>query len=589
MKKFKKTALYQGLEKQKGVGSLMGVMFALVVIGGVYLGFAAEEKETIDKETARAVGEHLEMVGKAVDNYIATNLEDIKNLRNAADTDGTGSGRTCLAANKYCVISISTLAKQGYLPLNFSNVNPYGSDYDIILKKEGSDANPIVNGYVLTKRTWLDSNGNPDYTQIGRAIQHVGIKGGYNNQLAGQGQAEIFGYEGGWRLDAVTDLPMIPSDQIQPGTMAYVSNYNTDAFSIFLRRDGTLPMEGTLDMNGNDIKNILNFNATGNGKIDGKLDVGGKIQGKDNIESDKDVIAKGDVKGDNLIGNKLTLKQGDTGNDLTFAFNGGDNKFHMTLPNSPNGGLVIQGNNNGPTNVTIKGDMLFHNLLVGNPNNTDLRLPTETNNLSKELGYGVIVTDSTVLKKANMIVRDGKTMQDVDNYVENVGGDNTYNSNEGSTAAVLLKNNGMIYADNIYLRDRGALLSDILPVNSSRGSWTVTDGTLIMKPNCSRKDAGKGDLRTNKTDMLTNKNTVPRVIITPANQYATGEFNTLSGFGVTQFVVKAIDKGDYWQAYVKMRTPDNELSPAGQAIAHVYCSFEEGVQKTGVQDTRFGQ
>lgn len=584
MKVFKHPKLKN--KRQRGMGSLIGFMLGLALIGGTIYYLVDMEVDSADRAEARGVGEHLDLVGKAVDNYITTNLEAIKKLRNAPDTDGTGSGRTCFETNKYCVISTSTLAKEGYLPLNFSGVNPYGSEYDIILKKEGSDSNPIINGYVLTKKTWLDAKGEPNYTQIGRAIQRIGVKGGYSNPLAGQPANEIYGYEGSWMVNTDTSLPMIQTGQVQPGTMMYISNFNTEAVSAFLRRDGTLPMEGTLDMANNDIKDIMNFNAKGDGEIGGKLKVGKDIEAKGDVKGDN-IIATNNVEGKNLIGDRLIINGPGEGKGLNLNFNPGDNKFHITMPTKPDTGLVI-GGDTGPTNVTVKGDMKFYNLVVGNPNDPELRLPKESPQLSKELGYGVIVSDSTVLRKSNMIIRDGKSADDVDNYVTNVGSNPELKSDGDSTPAILLQNNGMIYADNIYVRSRGALLSDILPVNSSRGSWTVTDGTLIAKPNCSRVDAGRNDLRTHNTDMLTNKNTRPRIIITPANQYATGEFNTLSGFGVTQFVVKALDRGDYWEAYVKMRTPDNELSPAGQAIAHVYCSFEDGVQRTGVQDRAFG-
>ncbi|RVT55586.1 shufflon system plasmid conjugative transfer pilus tip adhesin PilV, partial [Klebsiella pneumoniae] len=59
------------------------------------------------------------------------------------------------------------------------------------------------------------------------------------------------------------------------GQLAFRVGYNSALYSFYLRRDGTLPMTGDLNLDGHNINNIANINATGN------ITTTGNVFGKD--------------------------------------------------------------------------------------------------------------------------------------------------------------------------------------------------------------------------------------------------------------------------------------------------------------------
>ncbi|MDA6200858.1 shufflon protein, partial [Escherichia coli] len=66
------------------------------------------------------------------------------------------------------------------------------------------------------------------------------------------------------------------------GQLTYRVGYNSALYSVFLRRDGTLPMTGELNMGGNNISNAKDITASGmisSGtlKSTGLTDIGGQL------------------------------------------------------------------------------------------------------------------------------------------------------------------------------------------------------------------------------------------------------------------------------------------------------------------------
>lgn len=128
-------------------------------------------------------------------------------------------------------------------------------------------------------------------------MQAAGIDSGMT-----QSATLVSGLQGTWK-ETSTDYSNITS----AGLMAYRVGYDSAMYSVYLRRDGTLPMTGDLNMDGNNIKNVSNLDATGN------LTTTGNIYGKEIVASGK-VVAGGEIIAHNGYGDEIALG-GDDGSD----------------------------------------------------------------------------------------------------------------------------------------------------------------------------------------------------------------------------------------------------------------------------------
>jgi hypothetical protein len=80
-------------------------------------------------------------------------------------------------------------------------------------------------------------------------MQEAGIDSGMT-----QSATVASGLQGAWK-ETSTDYNNINS----AGLMAYRVGYDSAMYSVYLRRDGTLPMTGDLNMGGNDINNAKRY------------------------------------------------------------------------------------------------------------------------------------------------------------------------------------------------------------------------------------------------------------------------------------------------------------------------------------------
>ena len=87
------------------------------------------------------------------------------------------------------------------------------------------------------------------------------------------------------------------------GLLAYRVGYNSSMYSVYLRRDGTLPMTGDLNLGGKSIKNIQDITASGTTST-GSL----KTTGNAAIGSDLAVGGASTLNGPVNINNNLKVK-----------------------------------------------------------------------------------------------------------------------------------------------------------------------------------------------------------------------------------------------------------------------------------------
>jgi len=246
----------------------------ILVLGvGAMISFIKFQDMRTEQEQvlANAVGQQIKQVGEAVNGYINIRYDKIALLSNASG-NGTDPGpRNCNTASSICTITYQTLINEGLLPTTYSSKNSFGSDYTIQLKRSGISPNYIVDGMIMTNSAWIEG-GHIRYDMLGRAMMSAGVDSGVTKS-----NTSINGYSNGWNYNN-SAFSVIS----KPGTLGYRVGYNSSMYSVYLRRDGTLPMTGNLNMGGQNIINSNNITAAGTVtsqslKTTGNTNVGGNL------------------------------------------------------------------------------------------------------------------------------------------------------------------------------------------------------------------------------------------------------------------------------------------------------------------------
>ncbi|HBH7483079.1 TPA: shufflon system plasmid conjugative transfer pilus tip adhesin PilV, partial [Escherichia coli] len=228
--------------------------------------------------------------------------------------------RTCNTSE--CEITYQTLINEGLLPVSYSGINIYKSPYKILLKRGGTAPNYVINGLVVATTAWKEG-GKTRYDLIGKAMQTAGVDSGMT-----QSTTVISGMQGQWQ-ESSSNFSNITGS----GLLGFRTGFNSALYSIYLRRDGTLPMTGDLNMGGNNINNAKNITASGTGSFGGNITSGG------NINAAKEVIAH------NGYGDTITLGGDAAGNDYEIRL-GTAKPLTLYSPSAGNYTTVLQVNRN---------------------------------------------------------------------------------------------------------------------------------------------------------------------------------------------------------------------------------------------------
>jgi len=261
------------------------------------------EQEAI---VARSVGQQMKQMGEAVNKYISIRYDKLATLSNAAG-NGTDPGpRTCTTSG--CDITYQTLINEGLLPSSYTGINVAKSSYKIFLKRSGTSPNYVINGLVTTSSSWTE-NGAIRYDLIGKAIQEAGIDSGVTKTAT-----TVSGYNGQW-TETATNFPIITT----AGQFAYRTGYNASLYSVYLRRDGSLPMTGDLNMGGRSISNADKISASGD------LTIGGKTTLNNTLQVNADINSTGNISSGNWLlarngSGKVIRIGGDNNGDYDFSF-----------------------------------------------------------------------------------------------------------------------------------------------------------------------------------------------------------------------------------------------------------------------------
>ncbi|HGG9150040.1 TPA: tail fiber protein [Enterobacter cloacae] len=257
------------------------------------------EQESI---LASAVGQQMKQIGEAVNGYINIRYDKLSTLSNAAGTGTDPGPRTC--SGSVCEISYQTLINEGLLPSTYTGTNANKSSYKIILKRDGTSPNYVINGLITTSTAWIEG-GKTRYDLLGNAMQTAGIDSGMTRTTS-----NAFGYGGQWS-ETSANFNNITS----AGQLAFRVEYNSALYSVYLRRDGTLPMTGDLNMGGKSIGNTKNITASGAGSFGGNISSGG------------DIYAAGQLVVHNGYGHALTIGGDAVGNDFDIRIGPGGKNY----------------------------------------------------------------------------------------------------------------------------------------------------------------------------------------------------------------------------------------------------------------------
>ncbi|EHP6630244.1 TPA: shufflon system plasmid conjugative transfer pilus tip adhesin PilV [Salmonella enterica subsp. enterica] len=261
--------------------SLLELILALGI--GTAISFIKFQDMKAEQENiiAQAVGDQIKQIGEAVNRYISIRYDKLSTLSSSNSQSSDPGPRACSANG--CEITVQTLINEGLLPPSYTGINANKSSYKILLKRSGIVPNYVINGLITTTVPWMEGN-KTRYDLLGKAMQAAGIDSGMT-----QSATLASGYSGSWS-EKSSNYPSIN----KTGLLAYRVGYDSSMYSVYLRRDGTLPMTGNLNMGNQDINNVRNITAAGtttSGILHsiGDTTIGGNAQVNGNINSNNTV------------------------------------------------------------------------------------------------------------------------------------------------------------------------------------------------------------------------------------------------------------------------------------------------------------
>lgn len=198
------------------------------------------------------------------------------------------------------------MINEGLLPTTFKGINANHSAYSIILRRSGSSPNYVIDGLITTTTQWKEGD-KVRYDLLGKAMQAAGVDSGVSKNAS-----TVSGYSGQWS-EQTSNYKNITAS----GLLAYRVGYSSAMYSVYLRRDGTLPMTGSLNMDGKDINNARDINAKGELHVGGYTNISGDIRLEKNLAVTGDSTFEGNITakkaitstGNIISGGRLTTSE----------------------------------------------------------------------------------------------------------------------------------------------------------------------------------------------------------------------------------------------------------------------------------------
>ncbi|WP_226887604.1 shufflon system plasmid conjugative transfer pilus tip adhesin PilV [Pectobacterium aquaticum] len=310
------------------------------------------DQETI---TANTVGSQIKQIGEATNRYISIRFDKLSTLSSSSSQSSDPGPRICSANG--CEITYQTLVNEGLLPATYTGINVQKSSYKILLKRAGIAPNYVINGLIITTLPWTEGS-RVRYDLLGKAMQAAGIDSGMT-----QSASVASGTAGQW-TENQSNYAAINAT----GLLAYRVGYDSSMYSVYLRRDGTLPMTGDLNMGGQSINNAKDITASGD--VNAVSFNGSYGRFAKNVSVSEDLTVTGfSTFGKNVSMNSyLTVKNGvdsdsyvaaKTNNSRLQIGGGGSSNQNAVLINVAGGAgdgyLSINGDNNSSVKLDVWG------------------------------------------------------------------------------------------------------------------------------------------------------------------------------------------------------------------------------------------
>ncbi|MDH0386679.1 shufflon system plasmid conjugative transfer pilus tip adhesin PilV [Citrobacter freundii] len=299
------------MKKQNKKGFSLLELILVLGVGSMMAFMRFQDMKTEQENVmAKAVGQQMKQIGEAVNGYINIRYDKLSTLTSSSSQSSDPGPRTCNGSG--CEITYQTLINEGLLPVSYTGVNAQKSSYKIMLKRSGATPNYVVNGLITTTLPWSES-GKLRYDLLGKAMQEAGIDSGMTRTTS-----NAFGYGGQWS-ETSANFNNITS----AGQLAFRVGFNSALYSIYLRRDGTLPMTGNLNMGGQSIYNAQDITAAGTTttgilKTNAAATVGTtlNVAGVTTLGSDLNVSGNGQINGNlnsnNTVSGTTVTSRGET-------------------------------------------------------------------------------------------------------------------------------------------------------------------------------------------------------------------------------------------------------------------------------------
>ncbi len=260
------------------------------------------------------VGNQIKQIGEAVNRYISIHYDKLSTLSSSSSQSSDPGPRVC--SGNSCEITYQTLVNEGLLPVSYTGINMQKSSYKIVLKRSGIAPNFVINGLITTTSPWLEG-GKYRYDLLGKAMQVAGTDSGMTKSAT-----LVSGLQGTW-----TETSSAFNNITAAGLLAYRVGYDSSMYSVYLRRDGTLPMTGNLNMGNQDINNARNVTAAGTTTTEALRTSGPAVVGTTlvvgglaTLNSDLNVAGNGQVNG-NLNSNNSVSGTSMTSRGETYTQN----------------------------------------------------------------------------------------------------------------------------------------------------------------------------------------------------------------------------------------------------------------------------
>ncbi|GKN11107.1 hypothetical protein NUKP76_54870 [Klebsiella variicola] len=344
--------------------SLLGITLVLGIGSAMTFIKFQDMKQDQEAIMANTVGAQMKQMGEAVNRYISIHFDKLSTLTSSSSQTSDPGPRTCSANG--CEITYQTLVNEGLLPAGHTGVNMQKSSYKILLKRAGTTPNYVINGLIITTLPWSEGD-RIRYDLLGRAMQTAGIDSGMT-----QSASVASDTSGQW-----TENQNNYSGINAAGLLAYRVGYDSSMYSVYLHRDGTLPMTGDLNMGGQSINNAKDITASGD--VNAVSFNGSYGRFAKNVSVSEDLVVTGfSTFGKNVSMNSyLTVKNGIDSNSYVAAKTnssrlqiggGGSSNQNAVLINVAGGAgdgyLSLNGDNNSSVKLDVWGSQKLRGDLV---------------------------------------------------------------------------------------------------------------------------------------------------------------------------------------------------------------------------------